>query len=283
MPEPILAVDDVTIAYAGRVAVDGVSFELREGEILGIAGAASAGKTTLLQAIAGALPQSAELAHGRVLLDGRDLAQVPEAQLRALRGPQIGYIPSGGWAHLNPVRRVGRQIEDVLRAHRPLGRRDVAAAVIALLERVRIDSPVDRMNAYPHELSGGMAQRVAIAMGIACDPRVVIADEPTAGLDVTIQASVLDLLVQLLRAEGSAGVIATRELGIVANYCTSIVVLDRGRIVEAGPVADFFAAPRWLRDEISQAAIALATMVSAEDRESIIVAGDAPWKAPARG
>lgn len=242
-----LELDSVTVAYetaAGSVpAVRDVSLTLREGEILGIAGAASAGKTTLLQAIVGALPKAATLVSGTIQLDGRDLSSLPEAELRPLRGVQLGYIPAGGMAHLNPVRKVGRQIADVLRAHRRLSRREAHDAAVRLVERVRIDSPSERVSAYPHELSGGMAQRVAIAMGIACDPKVVLADEPTAGLDVTIQASILDLLVTLIREEGSAGVIATRELGIVANYCTSIVVMHAGEVVESGPVARFFDSP----------------------------------------
>lgn len=243
----LLELDSVSIDFAtleGSVrVVHGVSLTLREGEILGIAGAASAGKTTLLQAVVGALPKTAFVSAGTIRFEGQDLSTLHEEQLRRLHGAQLGYIPSGGMAHLNPVRKVGRQIADVLRSHRKIGRAEAAAEAVRLLERVRIDSPGQRTRAYPHELSGGMAQRAAIAMGIACDPRVVLSDEPTAGLDVTIQAAILDLLVSLIREEGSAAVIATRELGIVSNYCTSILVLRDGAVVERGPVAAFFEAP----------------------------------------
>jgi ABC-type glutathione transport system ATPase component len=221
----------------------GVQLEVRPGEVVGLVGESGAGKTVLLDAVLGMVPFP-HRATGTIAVAGSPVTGASEHDLGALRGRTMALIPSGGRHHLAPSTRVGRQMTRLARVH--LGIKRDAATELARewLERVNISDPVRRLRAYPHELSGGMAQRVLIAMALMREPRLVLADEPTSGLDVTIQKQVLDLLVELVAAQGSACLIVTRDLGIVAQYCSRVNVLANGAIVESRGVPEFFADPQ---------------------------------------
>jgi ABC-type dipeptide/oligopeptide/nickel transport system ATPase component len=225
-------------------AVHGVSFSLEPGKMLGIVGESGAGKTTLAHSIMRVVPAPGRVVSGTTALFGRDLQQLPEEALRLVRGKEIAMIVPNPRAELNPLLTIGDQLANVARAHLRLERKQAAARAIEMLAEVRIPDPARRARAYPHELSGGMAQRVVIAMALIGEPKVTISDDATSGLDVTVQAQVLDLTLQLLRDHRSSSVMITRDLGIVANYCDHVAVLYRGKGLEIADVRSFFSAPR---------------------------------------
>jgi ABC-type dipeptide/oligopeptide/nickel transport system ATPase component len=239
----MLEVSDLTVRYRGaeRLAVDQVSFTLGPGEVLGIVGESGSGKTTLAMALLGLLPPGAQVA-GSVRFEGQDLLRSSEKQLRALRGSQISAIMQNASTALNPSFTIGSQLIALLRQHRRLSRQQARAEAVSWLAKVGIPAPGSRLSSYPHQLSGGMNQRVVIAMALALQPRMVLADEPTSALDVTVQAAVLGLLRALIDDSASAMALITHDLGVVAQMCTQVIVMNGGVVVESGPVGELFAA-----------------------------------------
>ncbi len=226
------------------VAVDGVSFTIAEGSSTALVGESGCGKSVTAMSIM-RLIQSPPgyIRGGRVMFDGRDLLSLGEAEMRAVRGNDIAMIFQEPMTSLNPVLTIGYQIAEALRVHRSLGKREAWEAAVRMLELVEIPDPAERVATYPHQLSGGMRQRVMIAMALSCDPRLLIADEPTTALDVTIQAQILELMEALREKTGMALLLITHDLGVVAEHCEQVLVMYAGRVVEQGAVADVFAAP----------------------------------------
>jgi peptide/nickel transport system ATP-binding protein len=222
-------------------AVDGVSLTLHQGETLGVVGESGSGKTVLSRSIMGLLPGRNTTLEGSVRFDGQELVGASEATLRALWGPRIAMVFQDPMTSLNPVHKVGRQIAETLRLHLKLSKKVANQSAITLLTQVGIPSPALRAKAYPVQLSGGMRQRVMIAIAIACGPELLLADEPTTGLDVTIQAQILELLAELQRMRRMAMIFVTHDLGIVATRTDRIIVMYAGRIVETAPTATLFA------------------------------------------
>jgi oligopeptide transport system ATP-binding protein len=230
---------------AGPVTlVDDVSLAVGAGETLAVVGESGSGKTMTFLSALGLLQPPVRLVGGRVLVDGRDATDLSPGQLRALRGTVISMVFQDPLTALNPVFTVGSQIVDVIRAHHPVGRAEARARARALLERVQVPDPARRLDSYPHQLSGGMRQRVLIAMAIALGPKVLVADEPTTALDVTVQAQILELLTGLQRETGMALVLITHDLGLVARHADHVAVMYAGRVVEAGPTDAIFAGAR---------------------------------------
>jgi peptide/nickel transport system ATP-binding protein len=244
---PLLDVKDLSVRFEtgdGNVhAVDRLSFELAAGEVLGIVGESGCGKTVTVLSLLRLLPSTAVIT-GRATFDGVDLLGLSPRQLRDIRGDQIAYVFQEPMTSLNPVLTVGRQIGEVLRAHLGLSRGAARARTIELLRLVRVPAPERRLNEYPHQLSGGMRQRVMIAMALACDPRVLIADEPTTALDVTTQAAILELMRDIRDRLGTAIVLITHNLGVVADIADRVLVVYAGRKAEEAPVIDLFEAPQ---------------------------------------
>jgi len=223
--------------------VEDVSLAVRAGETLAVVGESGSGKTVTFTSALGLLPKPGRVIAGQALLEGEDLLKLPPAELRRRRGARIGMVFQDPLTGLNPVFTVGAQIAEVLRAHLPIGRRAARDRAAELLARVQIPDPARRVDDYPHQFSGGMRQRVLIAMAIALGPRVLIADEPTTALDVTVQAQVLDLLGELRAAEGMGMVLITHDLGVVARQADHVAVMYAGRVVETGPAERLFADP----------------------------------------
>ncbi len=247
-PDIVLSVEGLTVSVrteAGlRPLVEGLSFGLRRGETLAIAGESGSGKSITSLAVMGLLPPPAvRLTGGRVVLGGTDLTRLAEPAMRALRGDRIAMIFQEPMTSLNPVMTVGAQLTEAIRAHEPVSRAEARRRAAEALRAVRLSQPDRRMAQYPHELSGGMRQRVMIAMALALRPEVLIADEPTTALDVTVQREVLDLLRDLQREMGTAIILITHDMGVVAEMADRVIVLREGRMVEAAPVADLFARP----------------------------------------
>jgi peptide/nickel transport system ATP-binding protein/oligopeptide transport system ATP-binding protein len=225
-------------------ALNGVSFSLEPGRILGLVGETGAGKSLTAMSVLGLLKPPARIVAGQALLEGEDLLALPPDRLNILRGSRIGLVVQSPKSSLDPLSRIGHQLVRVQRAHRPaLGRREAEARAAEVLAAVGIPDPSRRLRAWPHELSGGMAQRVLIAMALVNEPTLLIADEPTTGLDVTVQAQILDLLRDLARERGIGAVIITHDLGVVAHYCDEAAVMFAGQVVESGPVRTLFAQP----------------------------------------
>jgi len=247
---PLLSVRDLrTWFYTDQgiaKAVDGVSFDIYAGETLGIVGESGCGKTVTSLSILGLLPQPpAKIEAGSsIRFDGKELIGCPEREMRALRGNEISMIFQEPMSSLNPVYSVGNQISEALRLHRRMNRKSARAETIRLLGEVGIGEPERRVDEYPHQLSGGMRQRVMIAMALSCEPKLLIADEPTTALDVTIQAQILELLASLRRRHGMAVLLITHDLGVVAEVCDRVVVMYAGQVVETGTVYEIFADPQ---------------------------------------
>jgi peptide/nickel transport system ATP-binding protein len=244
---PLLEVSDLSVRFDtddGPVhAVDRVSWSLREREVLGIVGESGCGKSVSAMSLLRLLPATAHVT-GQALFAGEDLLRVPDARIRRIRGREISFVFQEPMTSLNPVFTVGRQIGEVLRRHLGLSRSASRARTVELLDLVRIPAPSRRVDEYPHQLSGGMRQRVMIAMALACDPKILIADEPTTALDVTIQAGILDLVRELRDRLGTAIVLITHNLGVVADVADRVVVMYAGRKAEEAPVHDLFASPQ---------------------------------------
>ncbi|MFY0475498.1 ABC transporter ATP-binding protein [Achromobacter marplatensis] len=247
-PTPVLRVHDLTTCFDGDdttvVAVDKLSFELLPGETLGLVGESGCGKSVTSLSIMRLLRAPGRVAGGSIEFDGRDLLALPEKSMRAIRGNQISMIFQEPMTSLNPVITVGKQISESLMLHQGLSRRDALAQAEKLLELVQISDPARRVREYPYQLSGGMRQRAMIAMALACQPKVLIADEPTTALDVTIQAQILHLLRDIQARLGTAIVLITHDLGVVAQMCQRVIVMYAGRKVEEGSVDDVLDRPQ---------------------------------------
>src|SRR6202140_3073338 len=231
---------------AGKVrAVDGVSFAIKPGEKLGVVGESGCGKSVTALSIMRLLPQPpGEIAGGSVLFDDQDILDLPESAMRKIRGGKIGMIFQDPMTCLNPTMTVGKQIGEALHIHLKLDKDEAQKRAIALLEQVGIPAAAERVNAYPHQFSGGMRQRVMIAIALACNPKLLIADEPTTALDVTIQAQILDLMSELKQRVGAAIILITHDLGVVAGIAERGLVMYAGRKVEEAPVRELFRSPR---------------------------------------
>ena len=245
----LLRVSDLTTAFdtdAGQLtAVDGVSFDVRRGRTLGIVGESGCGKSVTAMSIMRLLPQPmGKILDGEVLFDGRNLATIPAEDMRSIRGNRISMIFQEPMTALNPVHRIGKQICEGLTQHNKLSPDEAWQKAVEMLEKVGIPSPEIRATEYPHQLSGGMRQRVVIAIALACGPELVIADEPTTALDVTIQAQILQLINNLQRDLGMSVMLITHDLGVIAETCDEVCVMYAGRVVERAPVREIFANPR---------------------------------------
>ncbi len=244
---PLLDVRDLTVEFATRRgtvrAVQSVNISLGKGETLAIVGESGSGKSVTSYAVMRILDRAGRIAEGSVMFSGVDVGNASEAQMRDLRGREISMIFQNPRAALNPIRKVGEQIEDVLRQHAQASNTERGEKAIEALEQVKIARARERYHAYPFELSGGMCQRVVIALALACNPQLLIADEPTTGLDVTTQKAVMDLVVELTRQRGMSTILITHDLGLAAAYCDRVVVMEKGQVVETAAAADVFANP----------------------------------------
>jgi oligopeptide/dipeptide ABC transporter ATP-binding protein len=246
---PLLRVRDLIVEFAtdqGVVrAVDGVSFDVSAGQTLGLVGESGCGKTVTGLSLLGLIPSPpGRIVSGRIELAGRNLLELDEAGLRKVRGSEISMIFQEPMTALNPVFRIGTQMTDVLKRHQGLTRRQARAAAIEMLAKVGIPAPEARIDEYPHQLSGGMRQRVMIAMALSCGPKLLVADEPTTALDVTTQAQVLEQIMKLQAEFGMAMILVTHDLGVVAETCSQALVMYCGSVVENAAVGDLFANPR---------------------------------------
>ena len=245
----LLHVDDLRIAFEGdrgrrTDAVTGISFEIARGETLGVVGESGCGKSVTALSLMRLLPRETARVSGAITFEGRNIHDLPEREMQALRGNRLAMIFQEPMTSLNPSYTVGDQVGEALERHRGLSGKDARSEAIRLLKIVRIPSPETRVDVYPHKLSGGMRQRVMIAMALACEPALLIADEPTTALDVTIQAQILDLLRDLSSATGTSVLLITHDLGVVAEMCQRVIVMYAGEIVEQALVADLFARPQ---------------------------------------
>ncbi len=251
-PSPVtgslLDIDKVAVEFVTRNgvvrAVDGVSFSVKRGETVGIVGESGSGKSVTSYAVLKILDRAGRIAGGTISFAGRDLTRASEAAMQGMRGSEISMIFQNPRASLNPIRTVGQQIADVLIRHGQATPHDARRKAIEALGLVRIAQPEARVDAYPFELSGGMCQRVVIAVALACRPQLLIADEPTTGLDVTTQKAVMELVIELGRARDMATILITHDLGLAATYCDRLVIMERGRVVETAPSRQIFAAPK---------------------------------------
>jgi ABC-type dipeptide/oligopeptide/nickel transport system ATPase component len=246
--DTVLRVTGLTVEAPGADGVltllDDISLSLAPGEVIGIVGESGSGKSVLVRALLQLPPENTRIVGGSVWFHGRDLTRATTQELRRLRGSEIAHILPDAKAQLNPVLRIGTLMEAVIRAHEDLSASEAQARAMDALRMVGIPDPDRRLRAYPHELSGGMAQRVCIALALVHNPSLIVADEPTFGLDVTVQRQVLDLMSALVRERQAAQVIVTRDLGIVAHYCQRVATMQAGRIVEAAPTVEFFETAR---------------------------------------
>src|SRR5713226_2808850 len=232
---PLLSIDRLAVEFVtpyGRVRA------------VGVVGESGSGKSVTAYSILGLLPAEANVTSGSITYLGRSLRELGGSELKAIRGSEISMVFQSPQTALNPIRPVGAQIADVVMAHSPAGPAEAAVRAIEALREVRINSPERRVHAYPFELSGGMCQRSVIAMALACTPRLLLADEPTTGLDVTTQRAIMDLLVELTRSRGMSTMFITHDLGLAAQYCDRVIIMQSGRVVEQGPTEQIFMNPR---------------------------------------
>jgi oligopeptide/dipeptide ABC transporter ATP-binding protein len=245
---PLLSVRDLEVKFSTRKAtihaVNRISYDLEAGETLGIVGESGSGKSVSSLAMLGILARQGRVTNGSVEFEGRDLLQLPDSELRKIRGRDIAMVFQDPMTSLNPVLRVGRQITESLRKHLGMGKDEAFEEARSLLRRVGIPDAEGRLRDYPHQFSGGMRQRVMIAMAIACRPKVLIADEPTTALDVTIQAQILELLRELVSEQRMGLILITHDLGVVAGVCQRTNVMYAGAFVETAPTAELFARPK---------------------------------------
>jgi peptide/nickel transport system ATP-binding protein len=242
LTSPLLEVRHLRVEFPTRrgtlVALDDVSFEIAPGEVLGVVGESGAGKSLTGSAIIGLLPPPGRIAAGEIRLEGQRIDQLPPEAMRRVRGRRIGAVFQDPLTSLNPLYTVGRQLVETIRAHLPLSERQARERAIALLRDTGIPAPEARIDQYPHQFSGGMRQRVVIALALAAEPRLVIADEPTTALDVSVQAQIITLLKRVCREHGAAVLLITHDMGVIAETCDRVAVMYAGRVVELGPVRE---------------------------------------------
>ena len=247
MAEPLLEVTDLTVEFPLRHgtlrAVNGISFAIAPGEVLGVVGESGAGKSLTGAAVIGLIDPPGRIASGEIRLNGRRIDNLPYEAMRKIRGREIGAVFQDPLTSLNPLYTIGRQLIETIRTHLPLSERDAQARAIALLEEVGIPAAARRIDHYPHQFSGGMRQRVVIALALAAKPRLIIADEPTTALDVSIQAQIIQLLKRLCRDHGTAVMLVTHDMGVIAETADRVAVMYAGRIVEIGPVDEVIHRP----------------------------------------
>jgi peptide/nickel transport system ATP-binding protein len=245
---PLLEVRDLSVVFDTRrgplTAVDRISFDLYPGEVLGVVGESGAGKSLTGTAITGLLERPGRIGSGEIRFEGSRIDNLPPEQMRRLRGKKIGAIFQDPLTSLNPLFTVGRQLVETIQTHLDLGRTEARRRALELLSDVGIPSPEQRIDHYPHQFSGGMRQRVVIALALCANPKLVIADEPTTALDVSIQAQILALLKKLCREHGAAVILVTHDMGVIAETADRVAVMYSGRIAEIGPVAEVVKAPR---------------------------------------
>src|SRR5215216_6382581 len=241
---PALSVENLSVEFRTRSGVvkvrERVGFSVDKGETVALVGESGSGKSVTAFAVMGILDPAGKVTSGRALFGGTDLLALSERDLAEQRGRELSMIFQNPRTALNPIRKVGQQIADVLVRHGGATRPDAPRAAVEMLKRVRIPDPERRAEAYPFELSGGMCQRIMIAIALACDPQLLIADEPTTGLDVTTQAVIMDLVTELGRRRGMAMMLITHDLGMAMEYCNRVVVMHAGHVVETAPTADLF-------------------------------------------
>ncbi|MGB3438156.1 MAG: ABC transporter ATP-binding protein [Actinophytocola sp.] len=244
----MLSVSGLTTEFRTRVsgvrAIEDISFEVPQGVAVGLVGETGSGKSVTIRSILGLLPASGRVVAGRADFDGVDLCTASRKQLRGIRGRRIGFVAQNPFGSLNPVLSIEKQFANVIRAHRKLSRADVRSLAMERLDSVQVRGPERVLRGYAHELSGGMAQRVVIALAMLHDPPLVIADEPTTALDVTVQRQILDLIDGQVSAGNRSLLLVTHDLGVVAQYCRQVVVMKSGHVVETGAVADVFGDPQ---------------------------------------
>ena len=247
MSSPLLEVRNLSVDFPTRrgtlLAIDDVSFDIAPGEILGVVGESGAGKSLTGAAIIGLLEPPGRIAGGEILLEGRRIDKLPHEEMRKLRGRHIGAIFQDPLTSLNPLYTVGRQLVETIRTHLPLNEQQARDRAISLLADTGIPAPEARFDQYPHQFSGGMRQRVVIALALAAEPKLIVADEPTTALDVSIQAQIIALLKKVCREHGAAVMLVTHDMGVIAETCDRVAVMYAGRIVEIGPVADVIHRP----------------------------------------
>ena len=277
---PLLSVEDLSVAYSqsSAPAVDGVTFTVRDGSMTAVVGESGSGKSTTANAAIGLLPESAQITAGHIHLGDIDLGSLQAGARHGIRGSQIGYVPQDPGSSLNPLQTIGKSVAEALRIHRRADRKSARAQVIDLLAKVGIDRPQMRADQFPHELSGGMRQRVLIASAIALRPRLLIADEPTSALDVTVQKQVLDLLDGLRDETGMGVLFITHDLAVAGERADEVVVMQSGRIVEAGPAARIFSRPA--TDYASRLLADAPALKTKTHRRSTVPAGLAEVDAP---
>ena len=242
--EPLLKVENLRTVFGPVVAVNDVSFEIRKGETLGLVGESGSGKSVTAFSIIRLLQEPGRIESGRIFFQGKDLLALPEEEMRQVRGAGIGFVFQEPMSALNPVMKVGAHIAEALTVHGLASRGDARGRAVELLRAVKIVDPERRVDDYPHQLSGGMRQRVMMAVALACRPPLVIADEPTTALDVTVQAQILDLLREMKRQFDLSLLLITHDFGVIAETADRVAVMYRGQIVEQGPVRDILRNPR---------------------------------------
>jgi peptide/nickel transport system ATP-binding protein len=247
-PEPLLAVDRLRVEFPTRhgtlVAVHDVSFQIGRGEVLGVVGESGAGKSITGAAVIGLIDPPGRIAGGEIHLDGRRIDGLPHDRMRRIRGREIGAVFQDPLTSLNPLYTIGRQIVETIRTHLPMGEAEARDRAVALLEEVGIPAAARRIDHYPHQFSGGMRQRVVIALALAAKPKLVIADEPTTALDVSIQAQIIQVLKRMCRDHGTAVMLITHDMGVIAETADRVAVMYAGRIAEIGPVAEVIHRPQ---------------------------------------
>ncbi|RXH02407.1 nickel ABC transporter ATP-binding protein NikE [Bradyrhizobium zhanjiangense] len=289
MMSPLLEIDNLGVTFSTRrglvEALRGVSLSLQSGEMLGLVGESGSGKSVTGFAVTGLLDKAGRITAGRVKFKGQDITRASGAELRNLHGANMAMIFQNPRAALNPIRPVGAQISDAILSHRRLSKQEARAEALKLLHAVQIRDPERRLDAYPHELSGGMCQRVMIAIAISCNPSLLIADEPTTGLDVTTQKVVMDLLARVVAERGMTTILITHDLGLAAHYCRRVVVMEQGRLVEEGAPQTLFRAPQHAYTKRLVASSPTATsrvgdLVPADEALSVLEVKERPTPAP---
>ncbi len=248
MGEPLLRVEDLRTEFATEdgvlQAVAGISYEVGAGEALGIVGESAAGKSVQALSVLQLVSPPGRIAGGSVFYKGRNLLELSERQMQAVRGSEISMIFQDPMTSLNPIKTIGDQMSRVIRFHKGVSRREALALAVDMLRRVGIPSAAERLNAYPYQFSGGMNQRILIAMALSCEPKLLIADEPTTALDVTVQSEILDLLRELRTKTGTAIILISHDLGVITEFCDRVLVMYAGRVVEENTTDRLFRHPR---------------------------------------